>query len=104
MKKKEPQSQPQQPQAEKSVEELILNYQLDKYSAIPLAALWAKELQRREENRHLTSVEILEKSLHDVLGGTVNWKNARKAISALPAVAAVAGAPAAEDEAKKSKA
>ncbi|MCX5794425.1 MAG: hypothetical protein NTY77_02870 [Elusimicrobia bacterium] len=101
MTKKEPKAQPQ---AEKTVEEMILNYQLDKYSAIPLAALWAKELHRREENRHLTNVEILEKALHDVLGGTVDWKNARKAIAALPAAAVEAGQPGADDGAKKSKA
>jgi len=95
-----------QPEARKSVEELILNYQLDKYSAIPLAALWAKELHRREENRHLTSMEVLEKALSDVLSGDVNWKNARKVIAALPAAvaAADAGASAAEDGSKKSKA
>jgi hypothetical protein len=101
MTKKEPKSQPQ---VDKSVEEMILNYQLDKYSAIPLAALWAKELHRREENRHLTAMEVLEKALHDVLSGAVDWKNARKAISALPAAAVDAGQSAAEDGAKKSKA
>jgi hypothetical protein len=100
MTKKEPKSGPQ---AEKSVEELILNYKLDKYSAIPLAALWAKELHRREENRHLTAMEVLEKALHDVLSGTVDWKNARKSIAALPAPVAGAGEPAAADGAKKSK-
>ena len=98
MTKKEP-----QPQAEKSVEEMILNYQLDKYSAIPLAALWAKELHRREENRHLTANEVLEKALHDVLSGTVDWKNARKLLSP----ATIAGEPgvleAAEGGIKKPK-
>ena len=101
MTKKDPKSQPEE---KKTVEELILNYQLDKYSAIPLAALWAKELHRREENRHLTAMEVLEKALHDVLSGTVDWKNARKSIAALPAVAVTAGDPAAADGAKKSKA
>ena len=99
MTKKEPKSQPQ---AEKSVEEMILNYQLDKYSAIPLAALWAKELHRREENRNLTAMEVLEKALQDVLGGAVDWKNARKMISARPA--AEAGEPVAEDGTKTAKA
>jgi hypothetical protein len=99
MTKKEPKTEPQ---AEKTVEEMILNYQLDKYSAIPLAALWAKELHRREENRHLTSMEVLEKALKAVLGGEVDWKNARKAIAALPAAVVGVGEAAAED--KKSKA
>ena len=64
--------------AEKSIEELILNYGVGKYSAIPLAAIWAKELRRREENRHLTSNEILELALTDVLGGKVDWKDIKK--------------------------
>jgi hypothetical protein len=99
MTKKEPKTEPQ---AQKSVEEMILNYQLDKYSAIPLAALWAKELHRREENRHLTSMEVLEKALQAVLSGEIDWKNARKAIAALPAAVVGVGEPAAEE--KKSKA
>ncbi len=101
MTKKEPKSQPQ---ADKSVEELILDYKLDKYSAIPLAAFWAKELHRREENRHLTAMEVLEKALHDVLSGVVDWKNARKAVAALPAAVADAGPSAVEGSPKKSKA
>jgi hypothetical protein len=101
MTKKEPKPQPQ---ADKSVEEMILNYQLDKYSAIPLAALWAKELHRREENRHLTANEVLEKALHDVLSGAVDWKNARKLLSPA-ALAGEAGVPeSAEGGTKKSKA
>jgi membrane carboxypeptidase/penicillin-binding protein len=79
MTKKEPKPQPQ---AEKSVEEMVLDYKQDKYSAIPLAALWAKELHRREENRHMTAMEVLEKALHDVMSGVVDWKSARKFSSA----------------------
>ena len=71
-----------QPEAAKSTEELILNYQLDKYSAIPLAAIWAKELRRKEENRHLTANEILEQALRDVLSGDVDWKTIKKLMSA----------------------
>lgn len=62
----------------KSLEELILDYLPSKYTAIPLASLWAKELRRREENRHLTATEILELALGDVLGGKVDWKDAKK--------------------------
>ena len=63
----------------KSLEEMILNFPKGKYSAIPLASLWAKELRKREENRHLTSSEILDLALKDVLSGSVDWKHLKKA-------------------------
>ena len=65
-------------QEEKSVEELILNCEKNKYSAIPLAALWANELRRRDENRHLTQNELLDLALRDVFSGTVDWKDLKK--------------------------
>lgn len=66
----------------KNVEELILNYPNGKYSAIPLAALWAKVLRKREENRHLTPAELLDVALKDILGGSVDWKDVKKAMAA----------------------
>ena len=66
----------------KTTEELMLNFGKGKYSAIPLAALWAKELKKREENRHLTPAEILDLALREVLGGKVDWKDLKKASSA----------------------
>lgn len=63
----------------KTTEELILDFGKGKYSAIPLAALWAKELKKREENRHLTPAEILDAALRDVLGGKIGWKDLKKA-------------------------
>lgn len=83
--------------AEKSLDELILNYTLSKYNAVPLAAVWAKELRRREENRHLTINEILELALSDVLGGKVDFKDIRK-LAASSALAEANG-----EEAEKSK-
>src|SRR5438876_662538 len=75
-----------EPLVEKSVDELILNFNIGKYSAIPLAAMWAKILRRREEHRHLTSTEILELSLRQVLEGKIDWDDLKKAAtSALPA-------------------
>jgi hypothetical protein len=65
-----------------NVEELILNYPNGKYSAIPLAALWAKVLRKREENRHLTPAELLDLALKDILGGSVGWKDVKKAMAA----------------------
>lgn len=78
----------------KSLEEMILNFPKGKYSAIPLASLWAKELRKREENRHLTSSEILDLSLKDVLSGAVDWKHLKKA-------AAESSADAGEEKSKK---
>ncbi|MBI5629593.1 MAG: hypothetical protein HY921_01780 [Elusimicrobia bacterium] len=74
----------------KPVEEIILNYQGEKYAAIPLAAQWAKVLRRKEENRHLTSNELLDLSLRDVLGGEVDWKDLKKAMASAPAEASEA--------------
>lgn len=73
-----------EPQVPKAVEELILDYQGGKYSAIALAALWAKVLRRKEENRHLTASDILDLALRDVLTGSVDWKEAKKAAAELP--------------------
>jgi hypothetical protein len=67
---------------EKTVDEMILNYPNGKYSAIPLAALWAKVLRKREENRHLTPAQLLDLSLKEVLGGEIGWKEVKKAMAA----------------------
>ena len=63
----------------RSTEEMILNFAKGKYSAIPMAALWAKELKKRKENRHLTPAELLDLALREVLGGKVDWKDLKKA-------------------------
>ncbi len=76
----------------KTTEELILNFGKGKYSAIPMAALWAKELKRREENRHLTPAEILDLALREVLGGQVDWKDLKKVAAVVEADADAAAA------------
>jgi hypothetical protein len=63
---------------------MILDFGKGKYSAIPMAALWAKELKKREENRHLTPAELLDLALREVLSGKVGWKDLKKA-SVVPA-------------------
>lgn len=65
----------------KTTEELMLNFGKGKYTAIPMAALWAKEIKRREENRHLTPAEILDLALREVLSGKVDWKDLKKIAS-----------------------
>jgi hypothetical protein len=76
----------------KTTEELILNFGKGKYSAIPMAALWAKELKKREENRHLTPAEILDQALRDVLGGKVDWKDLKKVAASIEADSVAAAA------------
>lgn len=69
----------------KTLDEMILNSPGGKYSTIPLAAMWAKVLRRREEHRHLTSNEILDLALKDVLEGRIDWKDVKKAMAEQPA-------------------
>lgn len=78
--------------APKTTEELMLDFGAGKYSAIPMAAHWARELKKREENRHLTPAELLDLALREVLTGKVDWKDLKKA--------AAKAEPAAEAEAK----
>ena len=66
----------------KTTEEMILNFPRGKYSAIPMAAIWVKELKKREENRHMTPAELLDLAVREVLGGKVDWKDLKKAAAA----------------------
>jgi hypothetical protein len=66
----------------KTTEEMILNFPRGKYSAIPMAAIWVKELKKREENRHLTPAELLDLAVREVLGGKVDWKDLKKVAAA----------------------
>ena len=79
--RKKDSAEKEQPKSPKTVEEMILNFPGGKYTAIPLAAQWAKVLRRKEEHRHLTSNEILDLSLRQVLGGEIDWKDLKKALS-----------------------
>lgn len=97
MTKKESAAQPEpsqiKPEAPKSIEEIILDYQKDKYMAVPLASFWATVLQRREENRHRTFTEVSEMALRDVLTGVVDWDTVKKAVTSsaeAPAASAAA--------------
>lgn len=81
---KKPAKAAEQPAEPKTLEEMILNSQSGKYSTIPLAALWAKVLRRREEHRHLTATEILDLALKDVLEGNIDWKDVKKAQAEIP--------------------
>lgn len=69
------------PTPAKTLDELVLNYKIGKYSVIPLISLWAKELRKREEHRHLTPNEILELAMKEVLDGSVGWGELKKALA-----------------------
>lgn len=66
----------------KTTEEMILNFPRGKYSAIPMAAIWVKELKKREECRNMTPAELLDLAVREVLGGKVDWKDLKKAAAA----------------------
>lgn len=68
--------------AAKTTEEMILNFPRGKYSAIPMAAIWVKELKKREECRAMTPAELLDLAVREVLGGKVDWKDLKKAAAA----------------------
>ena len=80
----------------KSLQELILNQPHSKYTIVGLAAAWATELHRREENRHLTQVELLDLALTEVLTGKVSPEEIREKAAASAAVAAALPANAKE--------
>ncbi|MFH2202904.1 MAG: hypothetical protein ABIJ96_07305 [Elusimicrobiota bacterium] len=58
--------------APKPLHELILNKRTGKYECIDRMSFWAKQLRKKEENRHLTQTEILELSISEVLSGKVD--------------------------------
>jgi len=80
----------------KSLEELILDYRGEKYAVVPVASAWAKVLRHREENRHLTTNQLLEMALKDVLSGEVTWKEVNKATAQTPEILSPASNGAAE--------
>jgi DNA-directed RNA polymerase subunit K/omega len=85
-KKQEPDNGEAEP--EQSLEQLILDRKRDKYSLVSLSSLWALELRRREENRHLSQTEILDIALRDLMSGKVKPEQVEKAAAAAAALAA----------------
>ncbi len=83
----------------KPIEELVLDYPIGKYSVIPLISLWAKEIKRREENRHMTPNEVLELAMREVLSGQVGWDD----LKTLAAANGSAGHAAADSDEKAKK-
>ncbi|HVE13369.1 MAG TPA: hypothetical protein VNI01_08255 [Elusimicrobiota bacterium] len=73
-----------------SVEQLVLDKKAGKYPVVPLIAVWAKELRKAEEHRHLTQNEILELAMSEVLNGKVTEKELikRQAVQVAEALAA----------------
>lgn len=70
---------------DKTLEELILDKPSGKYEVVELIAFWAKQLRQKEEHRHLTQMEVLERAMHEILSGEVSEKEvAKKMASAAP--------------------
>lgn len=67
-----------------TLEQLILDRKVGKYASIPLISFWAKELRRREENRHLTLAEILDAAITDVFGGKVSEEDLAEKLAKAP--------------------
>ncbi|MBI3549854.1 MAG: hypothetical protein HY078_12520 [Elusimicrobia bacterium] len=77
---------------EKVLEQLILDRSHGKYALVPMASVWALELRRQEEHRHLTQIEILDMALRDLLTGKVSAEQVEKAAAAAAVIAARAAA------------
>ena len=64
--------------ADRSLEQMVLDKKSGKYEVVPLIAVWAKDLRKQEEHRHLTQNEILELAMSEVLSGKVSEKDLAK--------------------------
>lgn len=71
-KKKDGKKEEEAPSA--PVEQLILERKDDKYSLVPLASIWARELKKQQEFQGLSTAQLLEAALKDVLTGKVTWE------------------------------
>lgn len=83
---------------DRPLEQLILDQPHGKYNIVELASAWASELHRREENRHLTQVELLDLALTEVLTNKVSPEEIKEKAAA---AALVAAAQAANSKEKK---
>ena len=78
-KEEEPETPP------KPLEQLVLNRTEGKYALVPLAAIWAKEIKRQQENAHLSTAQVLDVALKAVLTGEVTWDSVKKLTKTSPA-------------------
>lgn len=81
-----------EPKVEKPLAQLILNQTHSKYAIVELASAHASELHRREENRHLTQVELLDLALTEVLTNKVSPEEIKEKAAAAALVAAAQAA------------
>jgi hypothetical protein len=72
-KKKEKDEKAGEETAAQPIEKLVLDRTDGKYGIVPLAAVWAKELKKQQEFQHLSTAQVLEAALKDVLSGKVTW-------------------------------
>lgn len=86
--------------AEACLEQLVLDKKEGKYGVVPMISVWAKELRKLEEHRHLTQNEVLELAMSEVLAGKVSDKELAKRMAAQRAEA-LAAAESPLEKAKK---
>lgn len=91
------------PAPQDAVESLILDRATGKYQVVDRISLWAKELRRREENRHLTQTEILDLAMSEVLGGKVSEEELEKRLQAQELEPESDGSGAKKEAAEKGK-
>jgi hypothetical protein len=72
---------------ETCLEQLVLDKKEGKYGVVPMISVWAKELRKLEEHRHLTQNEVLELAMSEVLAGKVSDKELAKRLAAQQAEA-----------------
>lgn len=63
---------------EAPLEQLVLDQTDGKYGYVPLAAIWARELKRQQEFSALSTAQLLDAALKDVLTGKVTWETVEK--------------------------
>ena len=62
----------------KSLEELVLNTDFDRYKLIPVAARWIEELKYKEEYKGFSIAELIEVALKEILTAKVSIEKIEK--------------------------
>lgn len=62
----------------RTIEELLLNGDYDRYRIIPLAARWAQELKNKEEYKFLSFPQLLNTAVEEIVTGKVTIETVSK--------------------------